>query len=785
MELVTEGPLKVAWITGKIRFPVPSITVVAKGTFDLVPGAIAAPAAEPFLPRGDEFADDNPEGVLKAPNDLVPFKPRTDLFLTGTCHAPGGKPTTTCTVAFGVGAFSWKLAVIGDRVWKRKLLGGSLTEPQPFRTMPISYDRAFGGPGYAKNPLGRGWDETASEVSMPNIEDPGQLVLNPKSKPDPAGFGPIPLPWPQRMSRAGTYGKKWQKNRWPYLAEDLDWRFFNAAPDSQQPEGYLRGDEEVTLENLHPEIPLFRSRLPALRARAFLLERITTRERFHEVPLVLDTLGVDADSSKLVLVWRGNQDARDDKLYGFQYLYVVSEKLSEAARSSDYYRKRLEAILEERKEAEMVPPLAPLTPPPPPPPLVAPQTPEPPLPTGDAELAQAEAETKKAIAKLGPHAPSGPPPTPSPEELEKSLVDLLQRAAGKLKGANRPVPEGLAALLATPPKIALPEEEAPPAPEPPVAPGAHAPAPKPLTREEILERIRTRASLEGEDMTGAKLSGLDLSGMNLKKALLTGADLSGAKMEGTDLSGAFLSKATLTAVQASGATLRGADLVRATMSRADLSKAALEEADLSESDLSRASLSKAMAAGARFARANLVRADLEGADLTKADLTQCRLHGANLSSAVLQGALLLRCWGRALRAEKARFSAARLNEAVLTEGRFADLQGDGSLWHQAHLFGSDFSRARLAQADFTEALLDRCRFPEANLRNGRFVGASLRGAEMVRANLFRSDLTRTDLSGADFRQANLYETDFWEAKAETAAFQGANLKKSTLAARES
>ena len=41
--------------------------------------------------------------------------------------------------------------------------------------------------------------------------------------------------------------------RWPWLPQDFDWRFYLEAPSDQQlKEGFWRGDERIDVHNLHP-----------------------------------------------------------------------------------------------------------------------------------------------------------------------------------------------------------------------------------------------------------------------------------------------------------------------------------------------------------------------------------------------------------------------------------------------------------------------------------------------------------------------------------------------------
>jgi uncharacterized protein YjbI with pentapeptide repeats len=73
-----------------------------------------------------------------------------------------------------------------------------------------------------------------------------------------------------------------------------------------------------------------------------------------------------------------------------------------------------------------------------------------------------------------------------------------------------------------------------------------------------------------------QLSGADLSGANLRRAVLVNTNLFGVVLSGADLFGGVLIEAVL-----SGADLSGADLMEANLFGAVLSGAVLMEADLS------------------------------------------------------------------------------------------------------------------------------------------------------------------------------------------------------------
>lgn len=757
MDLLNESGFQAAWTLGQIRPPSLSATFVVKGTFDLVPDGIARPCEAQDLLTGDEPFDEDGQ-VLRYSNDFALFKPRADFLVTGTCRLPG--PAPTCPVSIAVGAYSKSLAVIGDRVWK----GGVPTEPVPFVSLPVSYDRAFGGPEFARNPAGRGY----RDGRLPNVERPDSLIRDPEDRPEPAGFGPLPMTWPQRASKSGTYGKKWQKERWPWFPEDFDWSFFNAAPEDQQLPEYFRGDEEIRIENFHPEHRLLRSKLPGIRVRCFLTELVRTRFRFHEIPMQLDTLSVDADRSRLHLVWRGNRDARDEKLYGFMRLYVVAEKTGDSPRTAEHYQRRLQARLEEPSAA------APAAPP------VSDRAPEvtvavpPPVP--DFDTAELERQLQTARSEAPPLPPPKRPP-PAPTGFEEDHRAALEQFRSKLVERNRPVPPEIVRLLKAPPSMEIPQ------PDLTMPPSAAASGPPPAPPEEVESILLRKGSLAGRDLTGIRLAGRNLFGLDFRRAILARADFSGARLDGANFDGAVLSQADLTGIEARKASFRGADLVRASMARADLSEADLTGCDLEGADLTGARLSSASAKEASFAGATLRNAVLAGADLEGANLEESVLHGADFTSGRLVRASFFRAWGRRVRLLRAVAPAAQMGEARLPNADCTELDAPESAWEKAHLSGADFSRARLSKSEFSSALLARAKFPQANLRNARLLECSLRQAELVRCNLFEANLEKADLTGADLRQANLYGAETRDARIDGAAFEQANLKRTKLEAK--
>jgi hypothetical protein len=205
--------------------------------------------------------------------DMAMPKPRGEFLVWGRCFTPDGSQRTASRVEARIGPTSKTLYVFGDRTWKMSgKTGITISEPKPFTEMPIVYNRAFGGEGYDKNPAGKGIGPVLSQTGndtypLPNIEDPKHIIGSPADRPDPAGFCPMDHTWPQRSRKLGTYDSIWFQERWPFYPDDMDWTYFNAAPDDQQIEDFFTGNESFAISGMHPRKPVIEGRLPGIRHR--------------------------------------------------------------------------------------------------------------------------------------------------------------------------------------------------------------------------------------------------------------------------------------------------------------------------------------------------------------------------------------------------------------------------------------------------------------------------------------------------------------------------------------
>jgi len=338
MKILNKTVFPHAAIAGRLNHPAHSLTHIIKATFDLQPSGIARIAGEQILLSGDEFYPDDEEqtGSLFYESDFAYIKPKADVLLVGKCHTPNSSPQKACVSSFSLGKNIKRLAVFGNRYWNKILVNPSMTAPQPFTEMDLRYERAYGGRDHFDNPVGRGFckeDVTIADnvLPVPNIQDPDDLITSPMQKKYPAGFGPLNRNWTLRHNKMGTYDKRYLKKRWPWFPDDMELSHFNAAPEDQQAAGYLSCGETLTFENLHRKHSKYQCQLPSLRVRCFVrtIDPQTKKRSFEEVSLNLDTLWVNMEAEKLVLVWRGWMPVLDDEFQELQHVFIMTESLEE------------------------------------------------------------------------------------------------------------------------------------------------------------------------------------------------------------------------------------------------------------------------------------------------------------------------------------------------------------------------------------------------------------------------------------------------------------------------
>jgi len=310
-----------------------TLLVVVKGTWSIGSNGTLTLAEEqmPILTE-PVYSGEPGQSSLIHDTDVVLEKPGTDCVLIGHAWAPNsGVPHVD--VSFAVGPVKKQARVFGDRKWiKSGTEAASISRVSPFEKIPLTWERAFGGadtspPNPAdheyclENPVGRGIMADTSKIDidgqlLPNIEDPADLIQTPGQRPRPAGFGMIAPYWQPRAGFAGTYDENWRRTLNPLPPADLDPRFYSSAAPGLCTPSHLTGTEQVLVEGASPNGAL-RFELPAATPRA----SVRLRQREDDIPLLLDTVIVEPDEARLVLVWRGTANVHG-KVHEIRFVRV-------------------------------------------------------------------------------------------------------------------------------------------------------------------------------------------------------------------------------------------------------------------------------------------------------------------------------------------------------------------------------------------------------------------------------------------------------------------------------
>jgi hypothetical protein len=284
--------------------------VTVKGTFAVGDTTEIAETQVPVV-LADEYWGEEGASSLKYASEVHPSKSSTDVVLVGQAWAPHGKPATSVDVALKVAGRMKVVRVVGDREWSP---GARHSAPKPFVSLPLVYERAFGGTHVVekekkvlfepRNPVGRGFVGKRSGreldgLPLPNLEDPRSPVRSVDDRPAPAAFGYVSPAWEPRKSYAGTYDEAWTQNRAPYLPKDFDPRFFNAAhPDLVMP-GFLTGGERIDVLNASERGALGFS-VPECPVSA----QVRIADTVHTPALRLETVLIEPDEGRACLTWR-------------------------------------------------------------------------------------------------------------------------------------------------------------------------------------------------------------------------------------------------------------------------------------------------------------------------------------------------------------------------------------------------------------------------------------------------------------------------------------------------
>lgn len=262
-----------------------------------------------------------------------------EVLVAGDACAPAGRPVRGLVVNLELGPIRKRLAVFGRRWWRHGPDGPLMSEPEPFERVPLGWANAFGGPGCAENPQGKGSDAKAEigrgkPSELPMVEAPDALIADIAHRPAPAGLGPRREDAPSRLAFAGDYDDAWLRDDFPGPGRGFDARYYNTACPDQQTRRELRGDEPFRITSMHPEHPDLRGRLPGFRVRAF----ARRGDACDELPVRIDTVWLFPGALMGVVLFRSGLAVADKEASDVPHVMLAYERLHEPGRSPEHYR---------------------------------------------------------------------------------------------------------------------------------------------------------------------------------------------------------------------------------------------------------------------------------------------------------------------------------------------------------------------------------------------------------------------------------------------------------------
>lgn len=766
--------------------------------------------ASRFLTENLQWPDIITSLPKEQPLDEVMPKRQGEVLLSGYAHAPGGQPVTEMAVRLQCAGIDKALRVTGDRQWLYGLLPWyRVTAPEPFLTMPLGWERAFGGPRHPGNPVGRGYtgNPLAGLIGrnrgfLPNVQAPGQIIRKHWRRVAASGYGPLDLRWTPRFGRGGSYDAAWLAQDAPGLARNIDWRIFNRAPEDQWLPGYFQGGESYCLEGMSPDQPQLAGCLPTTRMRAF-VQRQGADQPFEEVPLQWDTVWFFPEHALGVVVWHGQCAIKDCDGLDIHALMAAYEaasttrplahyqqvgewrsnpataaahlfneaQLAPARDAEEEARLTLarEAAARQREQqrqqqlAAVTADLAaacaeagldlPELPPVPAPALTPPSSAD--IQAGDFDLSDYLAQAKALAAQLQQQAAA------KQAELEAAQAELRQQLPpqpllAQAEAEQQAWEEALEKALRPALDLVGGSPESDPdcrqlleqwATQPPADAAAAA------ARQQALQGVIQAKALQRQGRRAApKATPPELPaavaqrlGQQVRAWLDAGICLAGRDLAGADLRGLDLRGLDLRETQLERADLRGVRLDQARLAGAVLCEARLDGACFDHADLSGANLCHSQAHGASFRHARLQQARTQGADWQEADLAH-----ACLDQLVSQGWQLIR----------ACLDGTQATNTILAGAVLTDCRAQGVNWLRVVALGAQAERA-----DFSGGELDSCVWLDA-----RLLGSHWRGSKLTRVQTGG----KADWSGADLSHARLFQC----------GFNGSRLSAATLADME-
>ncbi len=313
---------------------------------------------------------------------------------------------------------------------------------------------------------------------------------------------------------------------------------------------------------------------------------------------------------------------------------------------------------------------------------------------------------------------------------------------------------------------------------------------------ELIHKINP--SMDGINLSGKDLSGLDLTKKKFGSAILRNTNLSGADLShsyfpsadfaNADMSNVKINQTEFTGVNFTNVNIESIDFTQTYyLSRTDFSGKDLSGFNFPYYDFKFTDFSNANLTNTAFPSSNLFSVDLTGATLKNTDFSNAYLRFVKLVDVIFDNTVF-----ENTKLNYVDFSNSDVSKTDLS--KVAEI--DSSNLSNQMLDGVNFSTIKVRETNFSNSSLQNTNFENSELYRNDFRGSDVQGANFNGVSLTYSDLVgfdlpkseiekissfkRSNLSGWDLSNLDLSNTNFQGSNLTGVNFENTNLRNSTL-----
>lgn len=630
-------------------------------------------------------------------------KPKGEFLVAGYGYPPKNHTEQPVSVRVSVGQVQKQLALFGQRY--ATALGG-LSDPAPIQPTLLSLKNAFGGPGYAANPLGLGHPSAHSEPSpdsanntarlaMPTIELPQALMLKASDCPPPACMGPLAASFPQRSRYLGDMGTRWQKERWPHLPLDSQADYFMAGASDQWHTDYWTPGTHIRVMNMHPDDPVLTGYSPTQ------LVQLQVRARNTQGQLIDSTFDTHTDT-----LW----------LLPNERLGIAIQRAS--VRVSEPNGADILAVMACLHEADAM--------------------------VSAHDIQQTLDNAVRTVPGPAPYVPPSPPAayhtrsTTHHDLAAQRRQYVIERMSQGLSCA------GLDLEYANLAGLELNHVDFTGA----MLAGAN------FAGAQLTHVILSHAFMPSACLDGVQLEHCQLTSASLHETSLRGTRFTHCDLQLTDFSSAVLQDTHFEDSQLNQTILSQTWMPHTTLIRCQVQSAQWDHAELSDLRLQDCILDGVNLTGSRMCRSYAQNTSFKQANFSFCDASASRWDGCDLqSSQASQGS----CFTQAS-LTLAHMAQISWMGADISHARMNKVMADQADFSNSSLSGTDMTGASLKMTCFDHANLTGAKMEHCNMLQASFIGTRLNDAHLNFSNLYGATFVDTIFAGVQINDTLLDNT---------------------------